>query len=194
MPPGEATWRIGRFRKSPFLLKTRSATLPGVPPGTPRRRPSGIAGLLSAFGSGARTPRCNPPPGTDRSPGPTFRPGGPAPRRPRDAPACEGTGPRRARLRPGPPLLRSLLLGLLRRDQALGPFQRVLDMAFRPDLDLPPPQLGGQFHVLSPFPDGQEELLLGNDDLHRLVGLVHQDPYDLRGLQSVAHDLGGVPA
>src|SRR4030066_349903 len=162
-----------------------------------RTRPSASAGLLSACGPSARNPRCNPPPGRDKSPGRAFCPRDPARSLPRAAPRSGKTDPCPSSPRPrgppppGPPL-RSHRLHLLGCEQSLGSFERVLDLAFRPDLDLPPHELGSEFHVLPPLPDGQEELLLGADDLHRLFGLVHEDPNDLRGLQGVAHELRGV--
>ena len=57
---------------------------------------------------------------------------------------------------------------------------------------MPPDELGGELHVLPPLSDREKELLLGDDHLHALPGLVHQHPDDLGRLKGVADEPGGV--
>src|SRR5262249_20460954 len=83
-------------------------------------------------------------------------------------------------------LLLLLLLG--REDAGL----LVGQLALALDVDAPPGQAGSQAGVLALLPDGQRQLVVGDDDLGDAGVLVDPDLLDLRRRQGLGHEVGGV--
>src|SRR6267378_5195938 len=73
-----------------------------------------------------------------------------------------------------------------------GELAHLLHARLAVDVQLPPGELGGEPDVLATAADRQRELVVGDDDLHRLVLVVEQHARDLGGLQRIADETGGI--
>src|SRR5471030_574102 len=84
-------------------------------------------------------------------------------------------------------------LGQADGGEALGcELAHLLHARFGVYVELPACELSGQAHVLSTAADGERELVVGDDDLHRLVLVVEEHARDLGGLERVADEAGSI--
>src|SRR5881628_515508 len=79
-----------------------------------------------------------------------------------------------------------------RRERRASASRLVLGLGLAAHVELPARQAGRQTHVLALLADGERELVVGDDHLHRALILVHDDLRDLGGRQRAADVLGGV--
>jgi hypothetical protein len=68
----------------------------------------------------------------------------------------------------------------------------LLELALGDDVELPVGELRREADVLPLAADGEGELLVGDDELHGVVGVVDDDARDLRRRDGVAHEAGRV--
>ncbi len=79
-----------------------------------------------------------------------------------------------------------------RHERIVTALHRLVIGALALHVEMPARQLAGQSDVLPLLADGDGQKLVGDDDLHRPVVLVDDDPRDLGRSQGVADELGGV--